>query len=85
MIAFECLIVNSPTPPSKSPIIRRGEQLLLAVAVAAFLIAMIVAWRAQDGHRQGLIEIDRAAPVEIQYAVDINVATWRAQTSWNLA
>ena len=37
---------------------------------------MIAAWALQRGHQIGLIEIDQAKPIEIQYAVDINVATW---------
>ena len=65
--------MSSPPPPN---LIRRSEQLFLATVVALSLAAMIFAWAIQRGHRQGLIEIERAEPIEIQYAVDINTATW---------
>jgi len=63
------------TPPGQS-LLRRGEQVLLAVVVAIALSAMMAAWFYQGGRRGQLIEIDRAEPVEIVYQVDINRASW---------
>jgi competence protein ComEA len=68
--------VNSPSPDPRPNLIRPAEQALLAAVVALSLAAMIYAWAMQGGHQNGLIEIDRALPIEIQYAVDINAATW---------
>jgi len=68
--------VNTPTPEDRPPLLRRGEQTLLAAVVALALLAMFFAWRVQDSRRGGLIEIERAAPVEIAYQVDINAASW---------
>ena len=62
--------------PTRSHLIRRAEQLFLAIVVALSLAAMMVAWAFQQGQRQGLIEIERAEPVDIQYLVDINSAGW---------
>ncbi len=66
----------SPAGPSGPSLLRRGEQALLAVVVAAALLAMMAAWLYQGGRRGQLIEIERAEPVEIAYQVDINRASW---------
>ena len=49
---------------------------MLATIVAASLLAMMLVWYIQGGHRGRLIEIDRAEPLEIAFEVDINGATW---------
>ena len=69
--------------PERPILIRRAEQLLLATLIACSLVAMIAAWMVQQRRHQGLIEIETAEPIEIQYAVDVNAATWVAGTSWN--
>ena len=68
--------VVSPTPSPWQPLLRRGEQAVLAGIVAISLLSMLCAWIYQGGQRGKLIEIDRASPVEIPYLVDINRATW---------
>jgi competence protein ComEA len=57
-------------------VLRRGEQAVLAGVVVCCLAAMMAAWFYQGQQRQRLIEIDRAAPIDIPYLVDINRAPW---------
>lgn len=66
---------NSPEP-RRTSLLRRGEQALLAAIVTLSLLAMMIAWLYQGGHRGELIEIDRAEPVEIAFRVDVNQASW---------
>jgi competence protein ComEA len=68
--------LSPPTPEEHSWLLRRGEQAVLVSVIAASLLAMLAAWLYQGGQRGRLIEIERAAPVEIPYVVDINTATW---------
>jgi len=71
------LAMNGTQPtsdPSRPP--RRRDQLgLLAVAVGGLLVGWSY-WLYHDGHRGGLIEIDRADPLVARYQVDINRADW---------
>ena len=68
---------NAQAPPPRwQPLVRRGEQAILAGVVAVVLLAMLAAWVYHGGQRGRLIEIDRASPVEITYVIDINRASW---------
>jgi competence protein ComEA len=58
------------------PLLRRGDQATVAALVLAALVAMGVYWFVQGGPRGELIQIDRAAPLEAKYLVDINKADW---------
>lgn len=77
--------MNSPTGPqsdvelnSDVPVglLTRADQLAVALLVASTLVALPVYWWAHGGGRGGLIEIDRAAPQEIRFQVDVNAADW---------
>jgi competence protein ComEA len=67
----------TPPPPNRwQPLLRRGEQALIAAVVTVSLVAMMAAWFYKGGARGRLIEIDRAQPESIAYLVDINRAPW---------
>jgi competence protein ComEA len=58
------------------PLLRRADQAAVASLVAFALVGMGVYWFAQGGHREELIEINRAEPLTARYLVDINRAQW---------
>jgi competence protein ComEA len=58
------------------PWLRRADQAAVGGLVLAALLAIGGFWLAQGGARGRLIEIDRAAPLEAHFAVDINQAEW---------
>ena len=60
----------------RRPVLRRMDQAAVAGLVLAALVGMGVYWVANGGPRDGLIEIDRAAPLTARYQVDINQAAW---------
>lgn len=57
-------------------ILRRRDQLLAAGVLAVALAALGLHWAYQATWGRGLIDIDRAEPREIQFAIDINQADW---------
>ncbi|TWT88335.1 ComE operon protein 1 [Pseudobythopirellula maris] len=57
------------------PLIRRADQLTIAVLTAVALAGMAAWWSAHGG-REGLVEIDRAAPLDYEFLVDVNRAEW---------
>lgn len=60
----------------RGAVLRRMDQAVVAVLVAAALVGMGVYWVVQGGPRGDLIEIDRAEPLEAKFLVDINKAEW---------
>ena len=58
------------------PLLRAADQMAVATLVVLALAGMGVYWLAQGGATGGLIEIDRAAPLEARFQVDVNAATW---------
>jgi competence protein ComEA len=56
------------------PLLRRGDQAIVAMLVLLALGGMSAYWIILGGPRGELIEIDRAAP--LTYQVDINKADW---------
>jgi len=56
--------------------LRRADEPAVAALVLAALVAIGVYWWQQGGWQGRLIEIDRAAPLEARFAVDINLAPW---------
>jgi competence protein ComEA len=60
----------------RRPVLRRMDQAAVAALVTLALVGMGVYWIVQGGPRGELIQIDRAAPLEARYQVDINKADW---------
>jgi competence protein ComEA len=58
------------------PLLRRADQVVIAVTLAAAVVAMAAYWFVQGGHRGELIEIDRAEPLGPHFIVDVNTADW---------
>lgn len=69
-------ITNGKERPPKSAILRRNEQTVIAVLVLAGIAAISIHWCCRALQRDDLIEIDRAAPLEAKFRVDINSAEW---------
>ncbi len=67
---------NGNERPPRSAILRRSEQAVIAVLVAAGIAAISVHWCCRVLQRDDWIEIDRAAPLEAEFRVDINTAEW---------
>ncbi len=60
--------------PSALPLLRRADQVTVAMFVVVALVAMSAYWVVRGGPRGELIEIDRAGPLEARFQVDINKA-----------
>ena len=61
---------------SRRPWIDPRDQGGVLVLLASLLVMTICFWWYRGGHRGQLIEIDRAAPLEARFRVDINEADW---------
>lgn len=59
-----------------SPILRRADQLTIAVLTAISLAGVAAWWVGAGGHRGELIEIDNAPPRDYRFLVDVNQAGW---------
>ncbi len=71
--------------PKKQPITKKSlrrpwieprDRGSLWVLVSSALVMMVCYWGYLGGHRGGLIEIERATPLEVKFLVDINRADW---------
>jgi len=62
--------------PHFREILRRADQAGVAVLLLLALLAMAGYWLAHGGWHGELIEIERAAPLEAPFRVDINRADW---------
>lgn len=56
--------------------LRRAEQLTIAIIVTASLGLIVAHWISLDGHRGGLIDVERMSPADISFQLDINRAKW---------
>ena len=65
-------------PHSNGPhwLLRRADQLGVALLVSAGLLATVGWWVSQGGLRGRLIEVERAEPQQAAFQVDINGADW---------
>jgi hypothetical protein len=57
-------------------LLRRADQAVVAALVMLSLVGMAAYYVVQGGWRGGLIEIDRALPLEARFRVDLNQAEW---------
>lgn len=64
---------NSPPAPTW---LRRADQAVVAALVAVSLLIIAGVWIAEGGHRNALIDIDRAPSTSIEFQVDLNRAEW---------
>ena len=62
--------------PSRQPWIRSRDQGSVFALVASGFLLTVCYWFYHGGHRGGLVEIDRADPLEADFLVDVNRATW---------
>jgi competence protein ComEA len=60
----------------RRPLLRHADQAVVAGLVVLSLVGMAAYFVVQGGFRGGLIEIDRATPLEARFRVDINQAEW---------
>ena len=74
---------NSPMPspapnPPRGPtwLLRRADQLSVAVLVLVALAATVGWWVSQGGWQGRLIEIERSRPQTATFQVDVNTADW---------
>lgn len=67
---------SSSEGPEPRPLLRRLEQATIAVLLALSLVAIMFSLAIQARRHGGLIEIDSAPPVAIDFRVDINQADW---------
>ncbi|MEX2173278.1 MAG: helix-hairpin-helix domain-containing protein [Pirellulaceae bacterium] len=63
-------------PPWPRLTLRRTDQAAAAVVLLAALLLLAGHWWWQGRLRGRLIEIDRAAPIAIEFKIDINAADW---------
>ncbi len=66
--------INRHRKPDWQPLLRRVDQVGVALLVLSALIAMATYWFVSGGHRGQLIEIDRATPLQAVFLVNINEA-----------
>jgi len=67
---------SNECPSRIRPLLRRSDQVVTASVVAIALTALAVYGWNQHRRGAGLIDIDRAHPTTIEFAVDINSADW---------
>jgi competence protein ComEA len=63
-------------PPPKHWLIRRADQVTVAVLIASGLASVIGWWLMQGGMRGRAVEIEKAEPQSAQFQVDVNKAAW---------
>jgi len=67
---------QSTERPRVRSLLRRTDQAVIALCVAAALASLAAYWLLHGGHRGELIEIDRATPRDPQFNIDLNKAEW---------
>ena len=69
---------DCPSNPHRGPhwLLRRADQVTVAVLVLAGLGATVGWWVSQGGWQGRLIEVERAEPRTARFQVDLNTADW---------
>lgn len=67
-----------PSLSDKPPhdLLRPRDQRSVAVILAGVLALLAAVWWRHGGHRGGVVDIDRAAPLVAKFQVDVNKAQW---------
>jgi competence protein ComEA len=68
--------MSEPNLDNPRYLLRPGDQRTLAALLAGGLALLAAAWCRHGGHRSGLVDIDRAAPLVAKFQVDVNRADW---------
>jgi len=58
-------------------LLRRADQAAVGILTLSALVVMILWWAGQGGVRGRQIELQQAEPVDFQFQVDLNSATWQ--------
>ena len=58
------------------PLLRRADQLAVALVIAFSLLLITISLIYRHRRHDGIIEIDRSPPRQVQFLVDINRADW---------
>ena len=58
------------------PLLRRADQLTVGVLVTGCFFAILFHWTWHQVIGESLIEIDQAAPLELEFTVQVNEADW---------
>ena len=59
-----------------SNLLKRTEQVVIALLLAAAFTAIVGYWWLRAWHQRDLVEFDRAPSLDAKFQVDINHATW---------
>lgn len=59
-----------------APLLRRADQLTIAVLTALWLVGLVAWWVGSGGLTGALVEIDNAPPLSYEFLVDLNQADW---------
>jgi len=57
-------------------VLRRADQAVVAGCVAVALVGMAGWWLWRGGMRGGLVDVERAEPIAIDFKIDVNHAAW---------
>ena len=69
--------MSDPTEPCRpSWVLRRRDQLAVALVVALGLMGTVAWWVAQGGLTGRLVEVEQAKPQAAAFQVDLNAAEW---------
>ncbi len=57
-------------------VLRKADQVVVAGLVAVTLAGLACWWLWQGGLRGGLVDVDRAEPIAVDFKIDVNRAQW---------
>ncbi len=68
--------MSGPPEPRWRPLLRRADQVTVAALVGGCFCAIVLHWIWQLTFHAGLVEIDRAEPLTVEFQIQINEADW---------
>ena len=69
-------MARPPAPTFPHWLLRRGQQPIVALLVAAGSVALLGYWIYRGGAAGRMVEIERAQPQSARFQVDVNRAAW---------